>query len=455
MSTLMMNMNAANDALAPALPDDAEAPLRALRRRGLALLLLGFGGFLAWAAWAPIDQAVAGQGTLVVAGQRKTVQHAEGGTVARLMVEEGQAVQRGQVLLSLETGPQRAELRSLEHQLLAQRAAAERLRALLDGRSVGALAFGAALRAEAAALGEEGLRSLQIQRDLYASQRLGSGHEGRELQARQAQLQAELSGRAEQLERQREQRGLAEQQLATLEDLAREGFYPRLRLLDAQRQSLAARQEEERGRAEIARGREALAEARALAGRRGGELKRDWEQELLAAERLAAQLEPRIAALRHQIGQAEIAAPVSGRVVALAAHTVGGVVKAGERLMDIVPQDEALVVEARFPLGAGEKLAPGQRAELRFTSMDQNRTPSLAGEVLTVSADKLEDGRSGAPYLLVRLGLPAAERARLADAGAALRPGLPVEVFVALGERSLLGLLTKPLGDRLRRGFTD
>jgi multidrug efflux pump subunit AcrA (membrane-fusion protein) len=146
---------------------------------------------------------------------------------------------------------------------------------------------------------------------------------------------------------------------------------------------------------------------------------------------------------------------VSGLVVGLAAHTVGGVVQPGQTLMEIVPADDALIVEARFALNAGEKLAPGQGADLRFSGMDQVRTPVLQGTVLTVSADRLEDARSGEPYLLVRVAVPPGEHERLERSGTSLRAGLPVEVFVKLGERSLLAALLKPVRDRLAHAFTE
>lgn len=438
--------DAANDG-----PDGQDDGLKRVLRRGFMLLLIGVAGLLAWAAWAPIDEALAGHGALAVAGQRKAVQHPEGGVVASLAVAEGDDVRRGQVLATLDVSAQRAEGDSIARQRLALAASGERLRALLDGAAQLSFSTGLVQMAEALPGGQ---RSLDVQRALFASQRQGSGQERRELAARHAQLQAELHGRGEQLARQREQRALVESQLEQLQALARDGYYPKVRLLDAQRQAAAARQEESRASAELMRLREALVEASSTQGRRAGEVRRDWEAELIEGERQAAVLAARAAALAQQVAQSVIVAPASGKVVALAVHTVGGVVKAGETLMEIVPGDDALIVEARFALHAGEKLQPGRQADLRFTSMDQTRTPVLRGDVLTVSADRLEDSRSGEHYLLVRVAVPAAERERLATAGGGtLRAGLPVEVFVSLGERSVLSMLAKPLADRVRRGL--
>lgn len=217
-----------------------------------------------------------------------------------------------------------------------------------------------------------------------------------------------------------------------------------------------ARQDEQRSLADAARTREALAEASAAQAQRGSDQSREWEAELLNGERQEASMRSRIAAVELQIAQAELRAPMDGQVVGLALHTVGGVAQPGQMLMEIVPSGAALLVDARFPLAAAERLQPGQRADLRFVSLDQTRTPVVEGEVLSVSADRLEDARSGEPYLRVRVTLPQAARSKLeAAAGVTLRAGLPAEVLVRLGERSLWDYLAKPLLDRVAHGFID
>jgi protease secretion system membrane fusion protein len=165
---------------------------------------------------APIDQALPGSGMVAAAGQRKAVQHPAGGTVVALSVREGDAVRQGQVLLTLDVAPQRAELDAVERQQLLLAASAQRLHALLDGAS--ALRFNAQLIEHAGRVAG-GERILAVQRDLFASQRIGRDQEQRQLAAREAQLRAELDGHQQQLKQQRKQRGIAEQQLASLEGL--------------------------------------------------------------------------------------------------------------------------------------------------------------------------------------------------------------------------------------------
>lgn len=423
--------------------------LNTLVRRGLALLLLGCGGFLLAAAWAPVDQALPGQGSLAAASQRKAVQPTASAAVRALHVAEGDRVRAGQLLIELDDTAAQAEQASARRQALLLAASRERLTALLQGQT--ALAFSDNLKRDAAVV-PEGATLLETQAALFRSQAQGQRDGAAQLAARRAQLAREAEGQQAGLAEQRAQRELVQQQTAQLEDLARQGFYPKLRVADAQRQLHAAQQDEARGTAELARLREAAREADATLSLRGAELKRDWQAELLDAERQSAQLAARLATLAQQISQGRLVAPVDGTVVGLVVHTVGGVVQGGQTLLELVPSDDELVVDSRFPLVAGEKLHAGQDADLVFTSLDRTQTPTLRGRVLTVSADRLEDNRSGAGYLRVRVALPASERARLR--GVELRAGLPVDVMVSLGERSLLGWWLKPLADRLGRAFS-
>lgn len=424
--------------------------LHALIRRSLRWLALGLGGLVLAAALAPVDQALPGQGNLTAASQRKSVQPAQGGAVRAIHVAEGASVKAGQLLVELDVTAAQAELASVHRQALLVAASRERLATLLQERS--SLQFSPALQQRAQGV-DGGADLLATQQALFRSLVLSQQESRTQLGARRAQLARESEGQLASLTEQRAQGALVKQQTAQLEDLARQGYYPRLKLADAQRQLHASQQEEARSLAEIARLQEATREANAALAHQGAEARRDWQAELLEAERQGDQLAARATALEQQIQQARLVAPVDGVVVALAVHTVGGVVQAGQTLLELVPSNDELVVESRFALQAGEKLHAGQPADLVFTSLDRTRTPLLHGQVLTVSADKLDDTRNGASYLRVRVALPPAERARLE--GVELRAGLPVDVMVKLGERSLLAWWLKPLSDRLGRTFSE
>ncbi|WP_157269748.1 HlyD family type I secretion periplasmic adaptor subunit [Azohydromonas aeria] len=416
-------------------------------RLGLGVGVLGFGGFLAWAAWAPLDQAVPGQGMVAVADQRKVVQHVSGGRIESLHVAEGDTVQAGQLLLKLDARQLQAELDASQAQLALARAALARVEAAAGGRDV--------LPASALPTDARFQAIGQAQQSLLRAQLGARQSELQQLQASKAQLEAELEGHRRLAAGLREQLAITQQQHAALVELVAEGNYPKLRLMDLDRSIAELRTNIARSESEALRTSRAIEEAAASLQRRRREQVRDVETERASLVHDAAALQARVTTLATGLQQAEVRAPVAGQVVGLAVHTIGGVVAPGERLLEIVPQDNALLVEARLPVNMANKLKVGQSAQLHFSSSDSVRLPDLRGQVLTVSADKLEDQRSGIPYLLTRITISESERAKLPTVNSPLRPGMPVDVLVRVGERSFLDYVLEPLTARWRQSMTE
>ena len=416
-------------------------------RLGLGVGVLGFGGFLAWAAWAPLDQAVPGMGMVAVADQRKVVQHVSGGRIDSLHVGEGDTVKAGQLLLKLDVRQLQAELDAAQAQLALARAALGRLEAAAGGRD----------RLPASALPTDARFQAigQAQQSLLAAQQGARRAELEQLQASKAQLEAELQGQRRLAVGLREQLAILQQQRDALVELVAEGNYPKLRLLDLDRSIAELKTNVARSESDALRTQRGIEESTAALARRRREQVRDLETERATLVHDEAALQARVVALSTGLQQAELRAPVAGQVVGLAVHTVGGVVAPGERLLEIVPQDNALLVEARLPVNMANKLKVGQSAQLHFSSSDRVRLPDLSGEVLTVSADKLEDQRSGTPYLLTRITIPDSERAKLPTVNSPLRPGMPVDVLVRVGERSFLDYVLEPLTARWRQSLTE
>lgn len=433
------------------IPREPNGDTRSVIRLGLLVVLLGLGGFIGWAAFVPLDRAIAGSGALAVAQQRKTIQHASGGIVRTINVAEGSTVAAGQPLIEVDITQARSEREGVRMQRAIAWAAIERLRSHRAGAE--RLDFSPELRAYAE---EPALAAaLEVQRRLFDTRRRNFAAEGRQLSARIAQLETEVQGHRALGTRFEEQLRILGEQHRSLSDLARSGYYPKLNIMDRERELAEVRTDETRALADAARAERALVESRTALERRVFEQHRELETELVETQRQHAELQAREQRLRHTIEHSVVVAPVAGTVVGLSVHTLGGVVQAGEKLMDIVPSSDPFVVEARFPLAATERLATGQTAALHFATMEQARTPVAYGTVLTVSADRLEDQRSGVQYLLVRLGLPPDEVARLADEGIGMRAGLPVEVLVNVGQRTLLSYLLKPVQDRFAKALIE
>jgi protease secretion system membrane fusion protein len=331
-----------------------------------------------------------------------------------------------------------------------------------------ALARAALARVDAAAAGRDRLSPTAVapadarfqaigtaQQSLLRAQVGARQAELEQLQASKAQLEAELEGHRRLAVGYREQLAILNQQHDALVELVAEGNYPKLKLLDLERSIAELRTNIAHSESDAKRTQRAIEEAAASLQRRRREQVRDVETERATLVHDEAALQARVATLTTGLQQTEVRAPVAGQVVGLAVHTVGGVVSPGERLMEIVPQDNALLVEARLPVNMANKLKVGQSAQLHFSSSDRVRLPDLEGQVLTVSADKLEDQRSGTPYLLARITIPDGERAKLPTVNSPLRPGMPVDVLVRVGERSFLDYVLEPLRARFRQALTE
>ncbi|WP_336728556.1 HlyD family type I secretion periplasmic adaptor subunit [Achromobacter ruhlandii] len=414
-------------------------------RFGWWVLALGFGGFLAWAAWAPLDNGVAMPGIVVVTGERQAVDSIEGGVVSALLVAEGDQVRAGQALVRLDDTRVRGEAQSLRAQQAAVMAREARLLAERDGRDD--------LAPPDAQANAEVAAAYAMERQLFASRRAALAGELAGIDATLAGSRALAAGLESTLAHKRTQRTLLREQVGNLRDLAREGYVPRNRVLDLERSLAQLDGDMAADLGALGQTRQQIAELALRGQQRRDAFQREVRTDLAETRVQREQLTQKLAAAEFDLAHSEIRAPVSGTVVALAAHTVGGVVQPGARLMEIVPKDVPLVVEGRLPVESIDKVHTGLPVELMFTAFDASRTPRLEGTVTLVSADRFDDDRNGRPYYRLRADVAPGQLRRIGDAP--LRAGMPVEVFVRTGERSLLNYLFKPLLDRARLAWGD
>ncbi|MBE7374238.1 HlyD family type I secretion periplasmic adaptor subunit [Pseudomonas lopnurensis] len=418
-------------------------------RIGWWLVLLGFAGFLLWAALAPLDKGVPVSGKVMVSGNRKAVQHASGGIVERILVRDGERVTAGQVLVRLDETAQRAQMESLRAQYVGARSMEGRLSAERDGADQ--ILFAADLLARS----DEPLvaASLALQRQLFDSRRQALAMELDGLREGIAGAEEQLRGlRALRQSRTRQKQAL-EEQLAGLRDLAREGYVARNRLLDSERlyAELDGALAEELGR--IGQLQRQILEMRLKFGQRREEYQKEVRSQLAETRTQAEDLRHRLVGAEFELARSQVRAPADGIVVGLNVFTDGGVIAPGQALMEIVPEHEPLLVEGQVPVNLIDKVHPGLPVELIFSAFNQSTTPRIAGEVQTVSADRLVDETTGEPYYNLRARVSEDGMRQLA--GLAIRPGMPVEAFVRTGERSLLNYLFKPLLDRTHLALVE
>ncbi|GAY20285.1 HlyD family type I secretion periplasmic adaptor subunit [Sphingobium fuliginis] len=424
-------------------------------RGGLLVAAAFFLLFLGWAAFARLDAAALAPGRTTVAGQRQSVQHRDGGIVAAILVKEGQRVRQGEVLIRLAAPAVAAQERVLASQaiwLIAQRA---RLRAEQAGAGMEAPVEFRTLTGDDRADAQAAMRAQQAQMAarsaLLGTQQGVAMHEG-------SQAGSQAMGYREQVASVIEQERLITDELESLRTVAEKGFVSktRIRALERARADLIG----QRGRLSAARDSAAnmVGEARLKALEAKQNLQEKVTSDLRDTEALLGDVLPKWSAARDELARTQVRAPVSGTVVGLSVHTVGGVIAAGQTLMDIVPRDSAVVIEARFSPADVDDLAVGQKAEIRFAGFPGRSLPIIEGKVTRISADSFVEEKTGIAYFAGEVTIAPDQIALIRqyrEGDFAMKPGMPVEVVVPLRRRTALQYMIDPLADTMWRSFRE
>ena len=437
--------------LAPSSGEDAVSvppvadPRRDIRI-GLVIAGLFFVIFLGWAMFARLDAAAYAPGTLVVSGQRQSVQHRDGGVVGKIYIREGQRVERGQLLVQLAAAEVQAQERALASQairLLAQRA---RLEAEQLGRGqIAAPKEFASLspedREEAALAMRLQQTELQARTSVLAAQRgalgqrvLQSGEQGR--------------GYGEQAVSSAEQLRLIEEQIAALKPVADKGFVSATRMRELERARAQLQGQRGQYNASVAQTRGAARENEIQVLEAERSFRERTAADLRDVETRLGDILPRWTAARDQLERTAIRAPATGAVVGLSVFTPGGVVAPGQKLMDIVPERTPLLIQARIAPEDADDLTVGQRTLVKFSGLHERTLPNLEGKLTRLSADSFTDEKSGMSYFTGEITVPREQLSLIQGvrgADFALRAGMPVQVLIPLRRRTALDYALEPL----------
>jgi HlyD family secretion protein len=418
-------------------------------RTGLRILIIATLLAGGWLVFMPLAGAVAVPGNLVVQSNVKAIQHPTGGVVAEIKVHNGMRVAAGDLLVRLDATQTQANLQMVSKQLDELRARIARLVAERDGLDRPRIP--SELKARSS---EDAVRSLLASEDSLFKARLNARTSQRDLlQGRVAQLSEEISGLEAQVASKAKQLELIAGEMTGVQDLYDKRLVPLTRLTTLQRET--ARIEGERGQltSAIAETKSKIGEAQLQIVRLDQDFRTDVVKELGETQGKEAELVERGVAARDQLDRIEIRAPTSGVVNQLSVHTIGGVIRAGDTIMEVVPDTDDLQIEARLQPNDIDQVRTGQKAFVRYSAFNQRLTPQLIGAVSYVSADTSHDQQTNAPYFTVRIALSEDELRRLG--GLQLVPGMPAEVFMQTGSRTMMSYLLKPITDQLHRAFIE
>lgn len=418
-------------------------------RIGLWALGLGFGGFLLWAGLAPLDEGVPAQGVVTIDTKSKAVQHLSGGIIKEVLVREGQQVKEGQLLLKLDEAAARANYESARQRYMGLRAMEGRLSA--EQRGLGKITWHPDLR--------DGMADPQIRQMVMTQEQL--------FDSRRASLRADLQSIEESIQGQegllqaynamignrRNTLALLNEELKNTSGLVKEGYAPRNRQLELERMVSEANSSIAELIGNITRSQRSISELRQRVIARQQEYRKEVESQIADVGREVSVDVEKFRAAKDDLGRIEIKSPAAGQVVGLAFQTVGGVIGPGQKLMDIVPSSQSLLLEARVAPHMIDRVQADMPVDVRFSSFAHSPQLVVEGKVASVSADLLIDNHTGAGYFLARVAVTPEGMKKLGKRQ--MQAGMPVEVIFITGERSLLTYLLHPLTKRVSASMKE
>ena len=418
-------------------------------RIGLWALILGFGGFVLWAALAPLDEGVPGQGMVTIDTKSRAVQHISGGIIKEVLVKEGQQVKEGQLLIKLDEAVAKANFESSRQRYLGLRAMQGRL--LAEQQGLGQISWHADLRE---AMSDPQIRQMTLtQEQLFGSRRAG-------LRADLSSIDESIAGQEGLLQAYTAMMGNRRNQLALLSEehkntssLVAEGYAPRNRQLELERMLAESNSSIAELLGNTTRAQRAVGELRQRAVVRQQEYRKEVESQLSEVDREVQADAEKVRATSDDLARTEIKSPAAGQVNGLVFQSVGGVIGPGQKLMDIVPVSQTLLLEARVSPHLIDRVHADLPVDVRFSSFANSPQLVVEGKVASVSADLLVDQHTGAGYFLARVAVTPEGMKKLGKRQ--MQAGMPVEVIFITGERSMLTYLLHPLTKRMAASMKE
>lgn len=425
-----------------------EAYTKYLRQGFIALfvLVVCLGG---WAAIFKIKGAVIASGIVVVEGEAKTLQHLDGGIVGEILVGNGDVVKQGQVLVRLSPTAMEANRTIVEKRLFEAQARIDRLRAEWDGAKEipwSQILVDSSGRADVTEI-------LTGQQKLFEARKKSMNGQAAQLRQRIAQSREQIQGLRDLIVSKQSQISLVGEELEGLRTLLEKGYVSKTRVLALEREQARLGGDISTHLSDISRTNSAIGETEIQIL----QIKKDSIAEILTelrqVESERSDLSEQLITASDQFERIDIISPVAGIVHDMSVTTIGGVITPGQPIMQIIPINDRLIIEARIRPIDIDQVYVGQPARINLSAFSQRTTPQLDGFVINTSADSLIDQVTGAPYFSVSIEIPASEKEKLGDL--TLIPGMPAESFIQTEERTVLNYILKPFSEQLGRSLRE
>ncbi|UNG18186.1 HlyD family type I secretion periplasmic adaptor subunit [Stutzerimonas zhaodongensis] len=427
----------------------ADLPTSDRRSRfiGFLIVFVTFGIFGTWATFAPLESAALAPGVVTVQSYRKTVQHLEGGIVKELLARDGDMVSAGDPLIILDDTQLRAEYGMTRSQLVAAQAMEARLAAERDGLE--SIDFSRMLEADS----ERAREARQSETQVFNARRGSRLGEISVLQKRIGQLNEQISGLQSMIATKRDLEKSYSGEIGELAELLSEGYVDKQRLLEQQRKLGMLRAEIADHQSDITRTKLQISETELQMVQLNKDFSSEVVGQLAEVQTRVFDLQERVSALQDRSNRVVIRAPEDGMILGMKIHTVGGVVSPGTPLLDIVPSVSDLIVEAQVSPIDIDRVSVGKKADIRFSAFKNATTPEIEGKVVQISADRLMNEQTGMPYYLARVSLT--EEGIRSLGSLKLQPGMPAEVLINTGDRTMLQYLMQPATDAFARSMIE
>jgi len=422
-----------------------------IRRFGYTMILVVFGFFGGWSVLAPLGSAALAPGTVAVEGYRKTVQHLEGGIVKAIHVRDGDNVVKGQVLVELEDTSSRAQLQTLRGQLFSALAREARLTAERDGKP--SVVYPEALTS--ATDDPRVQEAMRVQDQSFTVRKHSRDGEIKIFKEQRLQLAAKIQGIQSQRASRNSLANSLSKDLVDFRAMLKEGYVEKQKVTELERRLAEAQGDEGDLSANIATSETQISEISLKILQIEKEFQRDVVDELSKVQAELSELREKTQWLSDTVTRTTIKAPEAGMVLGLAVHTLGAVIAPGGHLLDIVPQEEKLVIEAQVSPVDIDRVHIGQSTEIRFSAFKSAKTPKVSGRLLTLSADRLTDEKNEVSYYLARVEVDKTGLEDLRKRGLILLPGMPAEVLINTGDRTFFQYLTQPLTNIFARSLIE